>query len=210
MGAAPELVSCGACAGAGEVDAGCGADALGQKTYLFGKPGVQGTWSLNTHNPQGFSRKRCRHLSLKAQWLFLSHSSLTETPPLRSERDPVMVQSDLLCKAGHHASFSELLVKLQHTSKKEKKKEEIQLLMELLILLYGTFCSPPLSWSSLNSLQLISNIPAQHWLQHSCADGSSTLHRDNTLPAPAQDFHVCVQVPHLLSGHCAQLGFCVW
>lgn len=39
-GAAPELLSCTACAGTGEVDAGCRADALSQKTHPFGKPGV--------------------------------------------------------------------------------------------------------------------------------------------------------------------------
>lgn len=72
--------------------------------------------------------------------------------------------------------------------------------MKLCVLLCSTFCSPPLSWSSLNSLQLISNIPVRH------AGGSSTLHRDNALPAPAQDCHVCVQVLHLLSGHCALAG----
>lgn len=132
-------------------------------------------------------------------------SPLLSYEVLQSERNPVMTQSDLL--PMRVTVLPSVLVKLLHSSKQrgEKKEERntaFTLHMKLCVLLYSTLCSPPLSWSSLNSLQLISNIPVQ------LTGRSSTLHRDNALPAPAQDCCVCVQVLHLLSVHPAQLGFC--
>lgn len=76
---------------------------------------------------------------------------------------------------------SKLLVKIQHTSNKEKKttpkkKSSVYYPAELLISPNSTFCSAPLSRSSLNLSATFLHRP-----RLSCADGSSTLHPDTAL-----------------------------
>lgn len=155
-----------------------------KKNHTFGKLGGQGMRNFIARKPQGLLVGRAADTCPCEQTMALPLPFfLEEIPALWSKRDPRTVQPDLPRNAGRGTSLSEFLAKRQNISKKSKeknlkKKRNVALILQMEVPCFTARCIfqlfvlmvPP------NSLQLISNIPAQHWQPCSCRDCSSTLH----------------------------------